>query len=154
MNELIPDFDSAQLRQISNDTYFFFTRGEEPLDETNQEEVQELQDEFPQGFQLMDEYEFVAGTDLVEVLLVPYIPYQEEELEASAASPEYDYTLPMFNDWEVRYKKVDEQTVHAFYYHPSEGATHEGDYQVQIKNGNKFIVIGKSIYPLKRFTPF
>ena len=154
MNELIPDFDSAQLRQISNDTYFFFTRGEEPLDEANQEEIQELQDEFPQGFQLMDEYELVEGTDLVEVLLVPYISYQEEQPETSMTSPEYDYTLPMFNDWEVRYREVDEQTVHAFYYHPLKGITHEGDYQVQIKNGNKFIAIGKSIYPLKRFTPF
>lgn len=154
MIETFPDFDNAQLRQISNDTYFFFARGEEPLDDANRDEIQELQDEFPQGFQLMDEYDLVEGTDLVEVLLVP-IASIEEVVPELTASPEYEWALELFNNWEVRFKRLSDREVYAFYYHPIKGIMQEGNYPLEItKNGDEYIAMGRSMYPLKRFAPF
>ena len=58
--------------QISNDAFFYIRDGEEPLDELNKEEALEVLEMFPYGFELGEDWEYIEGTDLVQVNFTPY----------------------------------------------------------------------------------
>ena len=149
-------------RQLSNDTYFFFKYGEEPLDAANYEEIEELKEEYPNGFELADEYEYIED-DLIRVQLFVYdlLEVYNEDLSDKGLdnyeiSPEWDWTLPLFNHWEVRFKESGTDEVHAFFYNSAKGKLDkEGTWPIKTtKTGNKYLEIGKCQFPLKRFTPF
>lgn len=67
------DNSKAQHFQLSNDTFHYLMYGEEPLDESNYEEINEITAMFPLGFSIGD-WDYVKDeNDLIEVILIPYI---------------------------------------------------------------------------------
>ena len=149
-------------RQLSNDTYFFFKYGEEPLDATNYEEIEELKEEYPNGFELADAYEYVDD-DLIRVqLFAQDLPEIYDEGISDECSddyigcPDWDWTLPLFNSWAVYYKESGTDEVHAFFYNAAKGEIYKEDtWPIKTtKTGNKYLEIGKCKFPLKKFVPF
>lgn len=151
-------------RQLSNDTYFFFKFGEEPLDAANYEEIEELKAEFPNGFELADEYEYIEddpdAADLIRVQLFPYdLENEGEELVdyyEELSLPEYDQAMELFNNWLVCFTRLADDLAHAFFYNTVTGKLmKEGEWPIKTtKTGNEYLAIGNCQFPLKRFTPF
>jgi hypothetical protein len=67
----ILDNKGAEIMRLSNDAFLYLTQEEEPLDEDNLLEAQQLYEEFPLGFEIID-YRYADNGEVI-VKIVPYI---------------------------------------------------------------------------------
>ena len=89
------DKSKAVTLQISNDAFYYLRDGEDPIDEENLNEVYEIQEMFPNGFQIQDNWSIVECIDdLLEVTFIPYV----EDIN------DWDGYFVMFNNWVYRFK--------------------------------------------------
>lgn len=67
------DYNSEKMEiiQLSNDAYHFLAFKEPCLDDNNLEEAEEIKEQFPEGFKIDPEIEFVEDTDMVEIKIIP-----------------------------------------------------------------------------------
>lgn len=72
MAKYILDNEGAEIMRLSNDAFLYLTQEEEPLDEDNLIEAQQLYEEFPLGFEIVD-YRYVDNGEVI----VKIIPYKE-----------------------------------------------------------------------------
>lgn len=63
--------EKMEVVQLSNDTYYNLAFGEQCLDEDNLDEIKEFKEQFPYGFKLSKEVEFVENSDLIECKVIP-----------------------------------------------------------------------------------
>lgn len=72
MAKYVLDNEGAEIMRLSNDAFLYLTQEEEPLDEDNLIEAQQLYEEFPLGFEIVD-YRYVDNGEVI----VKIIPYKE-----------------------------------------------------------------------------
>lgn len=72
MAKFILDYESAEVRILSNDAFMFLMYDEEPVDADNLEEVDELKALYPNGFTIDDNWSYLEDGE-IEVKLIPYI---------------------------------------------------------------------------------
>ena len=66
------DFERAAKLQLSNDIFYYLKFGEDPLYTDDLSEADRIREQFPEGFEILDEWEALEGTDLIEAIFVPY----------------------------------------------------------------------------------
>ena len=89
------DKSKAVTLQISNDAFYYLKYGEDPIDEENLHEAYEIQEMFPNGFQIQDGWSVVE--DMYDLLEVTFIPYVKD-------ANDWDGYFVMFNNWIYRFK--------------------------------------------------
>lgn len=72
MAKYVLDNEGAEIMRLSNDAFLYLTQEEEPLDEDNLIEAQQLYEEFPLGFEIVD-YRYIDNGEVI----VKIIPYKE-----------------------------------------------------------------------------
>lgn len=89
------DKSKAITLQISNDAFYYLKDGEDPIDEENLHEAYEIQEMFPNGFQIQDNWSIVENVhDLLEVTFIPYVEDTND----------WDGCFMMVNNWVYRFK--------------------------------------------------
>lgn len=71
MAKYVLDNEGTEIMRLSNDAFLYLTQEEEPLDEDNLIEAQQLYEEFPLGFEIVD-YQYANNGEVI-VKIVPYI---------------------------------------------------------------------------------
>lgn len=142
--------DKKQVMQISNDAFYYLYCGEEPLDESNMEEVQEIEAMFPNGYCIEDNWETVEDSDLIEITIIPYVEDDDD----------YDEYLELSQDVQLQIKWTGENKVMAWFSNGQLG-TREliGEFDVYtIKSKNRCFHTGDyekgegSLFFLKNFS--
>lgn len=72
---------NAIILQITNDAFFFVKEDEELLDEANMDEVNEILEMFPNGFEIKDDWLYVENTDLIQACFIPYEKVEDDDVD-------------------------------------------------------------------------
>lgn len=87
--------EKMEIVQLSNDAYHFLAFKEPCLDEDNMDEVKELKEQFPYGFKIEQDIEFVENSDLIECKIIPICesstPFTHYKTDGSWFKDEYYY---------------------------------------------------------------
>ena len=111
------NYEKAVVLQISNDAFFYLAKDEYPIDEANFEEIEEIQEMFPCGFYIEDNWSYVEDCD--DLIEATFVPYEEDKWD-------YDEYIDMFNDWQLQIKWLDGKSkVRIRYYNPVKEPMHE-----------------------------
>lgn len=131
------DSSKAQTLQISNDTFFFITEEEEPLDEANLEEAQEILDMFPKGFYVEDNWKYVENSDLIEATFIPYVE----------STDDYDEYEDITKYVQIQIKWIDANHVKTWLYNSQKGTKKLlGEFEVYTNEyGHKCFKIGETL---------
>lgn len=82
MAKYILDNEGTEIMRLSNDAFLYLTQEEEPLDEDNLIEAQQLYEEFPLGFEIVD-YRYIDNGEMI----VKIIPYKEAPVIIKSKAP-------------------------------------------------------------------
>lgn len=88
MAKYVLDNEGAEIMRLSNDAFLYLTQEEEPLDEDNLIEAQQLYEEFPLGFEIVD-YRYVDNGEVI----VKIIPYKEAPVIIKQKAPKKQTTI-------------------------------------------------------------
>lgn len=88
MNELKLDIGNATTLKISNDAYYYFAEGEDPLDESSFDEIAEISAMFEFGFEIDETKNPIVDnkSGMVEITIIPYttqMPSSNNEIDES-----------------------------------------------------------------------
>lgn len=150
------DYDKTVILQISNDAFFYITKGESPLDEDNLEEARKIISMFPNGFYMDENYAVIKNSNLVEVTVIPYKENIQHDYD-------YDEYLNLTTDIQLRIKWLDDNHIKA-YMHNIKNDTGElyGEFKVYTNkyghkcfntnaDGDEFICGKHCLYFLQHF---
>lgn len=148
----IPDHKNKKTFQLSNDAFFYLYSGEEPLDEDNLEEAQEIEDLFPNGFEVLDNWSYVDD-DLIQATFIPYIIAKESSFK-------YDASLELAKTYVVQIKWLSQSKVMTCIFNPISGDLREvGELEVLTNNyGKRYIQLPDSqpkyvnVFYIEKFT--
>lgn len=131
------DNKNKQALQLSADAFFSLFFDEPPLDEQNQDEIDEVRQMFKYGFYIDPNYETVEGEDLIEATFYPYKPSEFK----------YDLYYQFTTTCQIQIKRLNNKEAQYRWYDSDKG-TIDGPHTVEVlsNNGAEYIqTLGKSI---------
>lgn len=127
------DYSKAVHLQLSNDAFHYLLYGEECLDDLNLDEAQEIQNMFPHGFWIEDDWQPIEGTDMIEATFVPY--------EDRAQQVDYDLVMDLSAALQLRltWLNTEKTKARVIRYYPGSGHSElYGDFDIwETKPGHK-----------------
>lgn len=134
------DFERAVTLQLSNDIFYYLKFGEDPLYTDDLSEADRIREQFPEGFEILDEWDAIEGTDLIEAI---FVPYSNEQPQGQLEGWDFDMYCDLFNGWQVQIKLLEGVDVELKIIKTGCAPIREGIYQIETnKWGGKQIKIG------------
>lgn len=104
---------------LSNDAFHWLLDGELPLDEAALSEAEELQDQFPDGFEILPGWELLGTSGRVAVEIMPLRPDTSAPAPVAPASPAPDFDMFQWlsKTVQLRIKRIPPDTVDVWRYY-------------------------------------
>lgn len=136
------DFSKKERRVISNDAFYFFLEDAMPIDDANLPEIKKLNDEFENGFYILNDYELLENGHIK----VSIVPYCESNFRC-------DYYLDQFNNWQLQVQMLEGNNIKIRFFNPFKEPFGEETTTIYTnKLGKQEVRTSKgSVFPFKLF---